>query len=69
MAARLPRTYPAADITGYVEDLVLNCPDLSGFLEDLAAFCAEQQAYFSGRCVLRHHCSQSLRHPGSRKLR
>jgi hypothetical protein len=48
MAARLPRTYPAADITGHVEDLVLNCPDLSGFLEDLAAFCAEQQASFSG---------------------
>jgi hypothetical protein len=48
MAARLARTYPAADITGHVEDLVLNCPDLSGFLEDLAKFCAEQQAAFSG---------------------
>jgi ANTAR domain len=48
MAARLPRTYPAADITGHVEDLVLNCPDLTGFLEDLAGFCADQQAYFSG---------------------
>jgi hypothetical protein len=48
MAARLHRTYPAADITGHVEDLVLNCPDLSGFIEDLAAFCAEQQAHFSG---------------------
>ncbi|WP_320535735.1 ANTAR domain-containing protein [Pseudarthrobacter sp. IC2-21] len=48
MAARLPRTYPAADITGHVEDLVLNCPDLAGFLDDLTAFCADQQAYFSG---------------------
>jgi hypothetical protein len=48
MAARLPRTYPADNITGHVEDLVLNCPDLSGFLGDLTAFCAEQQASWSG---------------------
>jgi hypothetical protein len=48
MAARAPLSYPAADITRHVEDLVLNCPDLSGFLEDLAVFCAEQQAFVSG---------------------
>lgn len=48
MAARVPLSYPAADITRHVEDLVLNCPDLSGFLKDLASFCAGQQAYVSG---------------------